>query len=179
MNPRQLSIRLFVFLALPMLLALAGCVVPPPITPTPTSVTGELLPFESIFRISEACVDIDGPAKLFFATTSEEYEHVVAQLPPPPDSRLLEKYQHLDLTGKAAVAVIRRCQGSASNTIQVSRIIRQEDGSLVVYAALQDVAPGHGSVGAEGSSYHIVTIPWNGPDAAQTKVTLVTYLVYY
>ena len=89
----------------------------PPVTPTPTSVAGKVLPFQTIARSTASCETYDTEVIHFFVTTPEEFTQLLAQLPAPGDSRILEALPAIDFTSHAVVAVVRTCQLSANDSL--------------------------------------------------------------
>ncbi|MCC6458072.1 MAG: hypothetical protein IT328_24180 [Caldilineaceae bacterium] len=161
---------------------LAGCAVlmaPPSPLPTPTTVTGTLLPVETIVQ-GTVCKKLETEYQVLFVTSEEAWSDVQSELlesisPTTDTARIAEAVQQTDFQTHGLLLAVRTCHPNSSYTITIDRVVEVSNEQLYVYVKLRDPAPDRGTEPAETGYYHFARILWPEENADDPTIEVVSY----
>lgn len=157
----KMNIRTALTVMLTMLV-LAGCPDPSALVvvsplPTPTSVEGAVIPFETILR--DQYSGYLGTEPLLFLIDDPEdatpvFEYLVS---PDRHAMVAAQVQSLVYTPGIIIALFRERQGSSGYEVTIDRVVQQGN-QIHVYAEFWEPGPRYGVTAAETASFHIIKL---------------------
>ncbi len=168
-----------IFLSLFLLVGCAMPILPPP---TPTTVTGTLLPFEMLLSGTH-CDALDSDYKVFFAASEVAWNDIRSELQANEilrevESTLLEVVAGTDFETKGVILAVRGCKSSPIPSFIIDRIVEIAHNKLAIYVELREPVPGSVSPAVADGYYEIGRIPWPADHAESPTVEVVGYSLW-
>ncbi len=146
----------------------------PPLPPTPTVLSGESIPFETIAHSRVGCSGNYPDSLVRIAVTVEQFMQLWTTL----RSTIEDPMPSVDFARDAVIVVVEECSSDCRHNIEVKNIIRRQNEPITIYAERPMMTWDQGCEAATSISYHIVGVRQNAIPTAEAELNLIVYDVY-